>query len=226
MDRPLSQSEYFKRFGSELPRERREELLAFALAQAEANRKLEIDLYWRRSAYFWAFIVAAMAGLGIVFDPKTSTDIDVPVLICCVGFVFSGAWFLVNRGSKQWQENWENHVDLLENELSGPLYKTLLTRPPAVGCKRLTRFLVGPGPFSVSKINQIMSLYVTILWILLLMKVLSTKNWEIHFSHAIVMALSLVTIFTCYFAGRTEAGPHISHATLRRSRIRKPFRDW
>ncbi|WP_440939795.1 RipA family octameric membrane protein, partial [Klebsiella michiganensis] len=34
------------------------------------------------------------------------------LLLSSMGSVFTLSWFLVNRGSKYWQENWENHLDL------------------------------------------------------------------------------------------------------------------
>ena len=40
-------------------------------------------------------------------------------VLACVGLIFSLAWFLTNRGSKYWQENWENHVDMLEDGTTG-----------------------------------------------------------------------------------------------------------
>ncbi|PNK72626.1 hypothetical protein CEQ35_000035 [Yersinia enterocolitica] len=50
------------------------------------------------------------------------------IFIASTGFVFSYGWFLVNKGSKFWQENWEFHIDRLEDEITGPLYKTVLHR--------------------------------------------------------------------------------------------------
>lgn len=40
-----------------------------------------------------------------------------------VGLVFTVAWYLVNRGSKYWQEDWENQVCLLDGEVTGPILK-------------------------------------------------------------------------------------------------------
>jgi hypothetical protein len=69
--------------------------------------------------------------------------------------VFSVGWYLVNRGSKAWQKNWEAHVDLLEDEVIGPLYKTTINR-----YKYELMDPVDAFPFSVSKINQLLSLFV------------------------------------------------------------------
>jgi hypothetical protein len=89
-----------------------EKALQFALD----IRKFEIELYWKRATYFWAFIAIALAGYGSVLAAK-----DIPcnergealLTASCVGLVFSVAWYFVNRASKLWQENWEKHVDLL-----------------------------------------------------------------------------------------------------------------
>ena len=91
------------------------------------------------------------------------------VLLANLGIVFSFGWFCVNRGSKYWQENWEYHVDMLENEINGPLYKVVMTRSEPSGTwERFVDVLTGPAPISVSKINQLISLFVTLMWFVLL----------------------------------------------------------
>ncbi|MGH8568044.1 MAG: hypothetical protein ACREXU_08475, partial [Gammaproteobacteria bacterium] len=65
----------------------------------------------------------------------------------------------VNRGSKFWQENWENHVDLLEDQIMGPLYKTVVSRAVQNASAQSTSYeyrdlLTAPADFSVSKINH------------------------------------------------------------------------
>src|SRR5277367_3518599 len=86
-----------------------------ALEYALDIRKFEIDLYWKRATYFWAFIAAAFAGYGLTY--KTAADLEpwLSTVFSSLGLVFSVAWHLVNRGSKFWQNNWERHVDLLED---------------------------------------------------------------------------------------------------------------
>jgi len=34
-------------------------------------RKFEIDLYWKRATYFWAFIAASLTGYGLTMVYKT-----------------------------------------------------------------------------------------------------------------------------------------------------------
>jgi len=112
-------------------------ILKEALKQAYEIRKFEIELYWKRATYFWTFIGAAFVGYAAFFNTASTVDAVhknaerefILILIACIGLVFSVAWHCVNKGSKFWQENWENHVELLEDKVFGPLYKTLTKRP-------------------------------------------------------------------------------------------------
>jgi hypothetical protein len=119
-----------------------------ALKQALDIRKFEIDLYWKRATYFWTFIAASFAGYFVL---QKDADLANVYIVSCLGFLFSLAWYLVNRGSGAWQRNWEAHVDLLEDEIMGPLYKTLINR-------RAYRFLnlTEPYAYSPSKINNLL----------------------------------------------------------------------
>ena len=144
---------------------------AKALELALDIRKFEIDLYWKRAAYFWTFIAAAFAGYAAVQTIHEPSRTEFSVVFSSIGFVFSFAWFCINRGSKYWQVNWETHVDVLEDGALGPLYKVVgeQRRTPVqgylgTGLDAANHFTTGPAPFSVSKINQIISLFVVLVW--------------------------------------------------------------
>jgi hypothetical protein len=130
-------------------------------------RKFEIELYWKRAAYFWTFIGLTLAAYGGVLTARNDA-IAPPArsnalfAIACIGFVFSVAWYFVNRGSKFWQRNWEYQVDILESQVIGPLYKTVFAARDD-GFAKLT----GAYPFSVSNINHILSLFMVVLFPLL-----------------------------------------------------------
>jgi hypothetical protein len=136
-----------------------------AFEKAWATRNFEIELYWKRATYFWAFIASAFVGyFGLVNaasyragDRLSHAEVYV---VICLGFLLSLAWHLTNRGSKQWQRHWEIHVDLLEDQFTGPLYKTVHPE--------LT--------YSVSKINDIVSAAIAGAWLLLAAKFLLDQN--------------------------------------------------
>jgi hypothetical protein len=146
-----------------------EKITERALANALDIRSFEIGLYWTRAAYFWTFTGAALAGfLGIQVAVKDPTDSL--VLLSTLGFVFSVGWVCVNKGSKYWQENWERHVDLLEDKLNGPLYKVVMQYEGPTGLrKQVVHWLTGPAPISVSRLNQVISVFVSIVWLVLLL---------------------------------------------------------
>lgn len=138
------------------------------LHRAHEIRKFEIGLYWKRATYFWTLLAAAFVAF---FAIQAGKDIKAPnkqissFVVANLGFVFSLGWYFINRGSKFWQENWEIQVDRLENCLEEKLYRLVAQKKKCR--KKRDGWLVGPGLYSVSKINQITSLYVILVWIIL-----------------------------------------------------------
>ena len=98
-----------------------------ALEMALDTRKFEIELYWKRATYFATFIGLMFTSYYVVASAdKIESEVKYEMLlfISAIGVFSSLCWFFVNKGSKYWQENWEFHVDLLEDDVMGPLYKT------------------------------------------------------------------------------------------------------
>jgi len=190
------------------------------------TRKFEIDLYWRRATYFWAFIAAALAAYGAVQQIDKSEDrYHLSVIAACLGLVFSFAWYCVNRGSKQWQENWENHISLLEGAITGPLFATKVERLPPEGFTEwLTRPILGPASFSVSKINQMVSLFVALLWLPILLRTLLPVSPSMAVDWFVLAMLALTEI-ACVFIwtlGRTAQTNHDVNAWRSRTDIKPP----
>lgn len=189
-----------------------------ALEQALDIRKFEIGLYWTRATYFWTFIGASLVAYGAARTLSEPQKSDFSVFLSCIGFLFSFAWYCVNRGSKHWQENWENHVDLLENEVTGPLYKIVTSRAdPDRLSDRLKSHFTGPYPFSVSKINQIISVYISGLWFFLLWYSLPTfsRTAPVNRSYVIVIGLTGLATAAIISMGRTHGKPHKIVARMR-----------
>lgn len=157
-----------------------------AYSRAWENRDFEINKFWTRAAYFWGFIVLIF---GAYF--RTSQDkgnIFIQLIIICLGIIFSIAWYYVILGSKRWQENWELHIDKLEDFITGPLYKTIFHK----------------GTFySVSKINEILSLSIIIVWLALLWKFLYLNNsfpWQDSVSDSIDFQTIIILSITIFFS--------------------------
>lgn len=133
-----------------------ERMRSRALKESQDIRKFEIDLYWKRTGFFWAFITVVYTALFAVLckyvDCSIKFSFFVPVIsaLSGMGFFFSVAWHMVNKGSKFWQKNWENHVSLLEKSEIGPLYDVFLN-PKTTGNRwNPTKEF----DFSVTKVNM------------------------------------------------------------------------
>jgi hypothetical protein len=203
--------------------------LEAAFKQASDIRKFEIELYWKRAGYFWAFIAVAFAGyFAILSSQYMPNKFFLSFVVGAIGFVFTFAWHLVNRGSKYWQENWENHLDLLEDGVTGPLYKTRLERPKEEDWAE--RFVTGPRSVSVSKVKQWVSVFVLFVW-LTLCAYSSANLWIcsiIEINKVIVVAylfVTLVALLFCYLMfgrrGGTHQDDHFPNMRIRRTIIKE-----
>jgi hypothetical protein len=199
----MDQEEYDKEFegdGKAVP----DSVRVRALDRALDIRKFEIDLYWKRATYFWAFLAVTLAGYFTLRAAKIDEDAkqDALLIVSCLGVVFSVTWYFVNRASKFWQENWEHHVNLLEREVIGPLYETVL------GAADIRfRKLSGPYPFSVSKLNQILSLSVVGLFLMLVVTTLLRYYccaWPPDVLATLTIILTAFAVWGLYWKGRTR----------------------
>lgn len=195
-------------------------ILEKALEHALDIRKFEIEMYWKRAAYFWTLIAAAFAGYFVMLASQHMHDAKfMAFVVACIGFLFTFAWFQVNRGSKRWQENWENHVDMLEDRVTGPLYKTVLSRPSSK--KLFERFVTGPEEISVSKTNQIVSLFTLLIWLVLAYIALEPIGSDLPLSYKRIVVAAITIAFCILIVrdGRTWLGAHIHDAELRHTKI-------
>ena len=118
------------------------------------TRQFEIDLFWKRSLFFWGFIAAAFVAIGTLKDQFPTLSL----LVSGFGVVCSCSWTLVNRGSKYWQEQWESKIERVEDEVIGPFFKKREPRQDKGWWLRGRRY-------SVSKITIAVSDYVTFVWL-------------------------------------------------------------
>lgn len=97
------------------------------------------------------FIAATFTAYFTLSKSNTKEPSIEVYCVICLGFVLSVAWFFINRGSKFWQRHWEAHIELLEDSVTGPLYKTIYD----------------VKSFSVSEINEIVSGAFVFVWVTL-----------------------------------------------------------
>jgi hypothetical protein len=176
-----------------------------ALEHALDIRKFEIGLYWQRATYVWTLIAATFVGYFAVLAAEKMVDQYFNAyVLACVGFVFSLAWFLTNRGSKYWQENWESHVDMLEDTIAGPLYKTVLCRPDAKSVWE--RELIGPAPYSVSQINLWVSAFTVVIWVVLIRNVLPPfdASGGVSWKHVVVALITSGATLLLWFGAKSD----------------------
>ncbi len=213
----ISQAKYLSDFGIT---SRDKGRLEKALFQALDVRKFEIELYWKRAAYFWTLIAAAFGAFFAIMGAAGFNEREFfSYLVSAIGFNFTFAWFLVNKGSKMWQENWENHVFMLEDEVIGPLFKTVLIRPSErIDCDNM---ITAPSSFSVSKINQIVSVFVMAIWLVLsamsFLEALARTNFLIFLW--LVAGLHFAGLAALYLKTRSNFSNHVHHANQRNTRI-------
>jgi len=158
--RGISKEDYIREFD----REKLEEAFKIALE----TRKFEIELYWKRTGYFVLFTSAVFVGYYKTLPTSGTPDKGeiclLPFLLSSLGFLLSLLWYMANRGSKFWQENWEAHIEELSTEIGVPIFGIIKIH-------RDTKLnFMGLYPFSVSRINQMASLIITFSWLIILLK--------------------------------------------------------
>lgn len=160
--RGISKEDYVNNFD--------EKKLEEAFQIALDTRKFEIDLYWKRTGYFVLFIGAVFVGYYRVLPISGSSDSEkewLLLLLSSLGFLLSLLWYMANRGSKFWQENWEAHIEDLSIELGKPIFGIIKINEHTIyNLKQFNKSY----PFSVSRVNQMVSLIITFSWLIILLK--------------------------------------------------------
>lgn len=151
---------HFKASDTAMPPEEYDSIVeAFKIALR--TREFEIDLYWKRANYFWLFVSVIFVGWYTVSFSSSCKDSHffIQFLLALTGFIVSFCWYCVNRGSKYWQENWETNIKYLSKKLDTPIFGMVAYHQESVWNP------IKPYPYSVSKVNQVVSLFISIIWI-------------------------------------------------------------
>ncbi|MCE5966896.1 RipA family octameric membrane protein [Enterobacter roggenkampii] len=210
-----------------------------AFTQVADIRKFEIEMYWKRATYFWTIIAITFTGYFALASANSFPFKNAfSLLLSSMGSVFTLSWFLVNRGSKYWQENWENHLDLMENGITGPLYKTVLSRPSVEAKKNafqlastdkdfIDEHITGPKKISASKINQLVAFYLLGIWLILVMITITSIPQRPFWSESTmelvlsvgVLVWSAMAASLMLYKSVTYTGIHTSEARRRSSNL-------
>nr|WP_129951599.1 hypothetical protein [Rahnella sp. RFA10(1/100)] len=165
-------------------------MLQLALDKAHDIRKFEIDLYWKRATYFFAFFTVITAAFGFLF---TSSDFNFYApAAALIGSLFSVCFYFVNVGSKYWQCNWEYIIDKLEIYVTGNLYKVYFYDTKI------------PQRPSVSNINSLVSLIIIASWFLCFVaSIIQTHGNNILYIALHLTAYALLNGLIIYFCSNS-----------------------
>lgn len=118
-------SRYFRTLGIAAEGAETAKLRQSAFTRACERRDFEIEHYWKRATYFWAFEVAIFAAFGFLWGKSDTGASPITIFLAGLGILTAFTNKLAALGSRFWQENWENYIDMLEDEFEGRLYKTV-----------------------------------------------------------------------------------------------------
>ena len=162
------------------------EQLIKALAYAAETRRFEIERFWQRSLFFWGFIAAAFVAYAALSNPQY--DPHLRQLMAAFGLVSSFAWTLQNRGSKYWQEAWEQKVERLETKVLGQrLFGRQEPRKPTG--------LWGAQRYSASRLISGLSDFTVLTWFALASAAFYVRPFAKV--DAVAAVIAIVTIIYC-----------------------------
>lgn len=153
-------------------------------------RKFEIELFWKRSVFFWGFISAALVAYGLL---RREGLVLPTALLSCFGLACSFAWTRINYGSKFWQENWESAA---ENEGTTIGYEDFWKAYPIQKKGKKRKFTA--QKYSVSRLTTALSWFTTMLWAVLLLESACVAVYSSWGELLLVLLAAGVTIRFCY----------------------------
>ena len=160
------------------------------------TRDFELELFWKRSAFFWAFIVSAFAG----FAALKKDSPGYAFAVACFGFVSSFVRTHANRGSKYRNEDWESKI--IENEKRTDPKLTF----DVFGEEEVSQSSWLDGRrFSVSRLAIALSDFACFFWVVIIFQELKRDFSDVQvvcdlFSHLkLVLALFCFGYMACIF---------------------------
>ena len=194
--------------------------LKTAFNLAHDVRKFEIELFWKRGTYFWAFILASFTAYFVTFGKileKSCFSLCTIIrfspmakialfVIACLCFIFCYSWVLINKGSKFWQKNWEAHIDEMEDMFSGKLYKTFLnTKTGDFNNKALSKKAYDYSVTQITTVTSIILMVVSAILSIFHLLIFLVDFWKYLFKHnlgfeMIPLLIAFLVVFLFGFA--------------------------
>lgn len=136
-----------------------DELALRRFQNANDNRKNEIELLWKRSAFFWGFIALIFAGYGALLE----SNAPLSLLVASFGIVSSACWYITNASGAFWQKVWERNV-MHDEEMA--IGRRVYDNIPEGQITR-SSILLGSRRYSLSGTAIALSNYVFAFWLIL-----------------------------------------------------------
>jgi hypothetical protein len=140
---------------------------------------------------------------------KCNSDNFYPLLISCFGFICSVAWSLANRGSKYWQENWENIIVHIENgnKEIGFLFSRVQPEGIKIKQEKSYKYLelwLKKRQFSVSKLSIAISDVLIIIWLLIIFKHTEVFNYFDKINYAVLFVVLIFVVLMIFTTAGTK----------------------
>jgi len=119
-------SGYFALLGIERAARDPEAMQRAALDRAYELRTFEIGLVWARATYFFTGQAAIFAAFALLIKEDDVAAVFIAGALAILGSMTAWLGHLAAHGARFWQQNWEHHIDLLEDELEGRLHKSIV----------------------------------------------------------------------------------------------------
>lgn len=163
---------------------------------AHENRKLEIQLFWQRSLFFWGFVAASLVGYAQTIKDNQHFS----TVFALFGLVCSIVWSRGNRGSKYWQEYWEKKVNFFQHFTTGNIF---FDRKPTT--PRFFEVFEGRRA-SVSKLTMALSDYSVGVWALLCLLTFVDKPYlDSHWRTPAALLVVLTLIYCGFFLWKAKS---------------------
>jgi len=148
---------------SQEQKQKTNDFLQEAFEIAKDNRKLEIELLWKRTTIFWGFLTFLFLGVAKIYGEHKY----LAIVLSNLGFIFSVIWTFANRGSKAWQESYELRAELFYRkihnikEVDFDAYDKVYSQNK----NHESFILYRPAGFSLSKLLMLVSDITLVFWL-------------------------------------------------------------